>query len=72
MSGRTHTHRWLRLARAPGQWSAITKVAEITLTPASGTLQPGASQTIAISGTTSSAFTIFFPGTPLSVTITCT
>jgi uncharacterized membrane protein YhaH (DUF805 family) len=53
------------------QWSAITKVAGITLTPASGTLQPGASQAIAISGTASGAFTIFFPSTALIVTITC-
>lgn len=41
------------IGQAAIQWSATTKVDTITLAPASGTLQPGASQTIAISGTTS-------------------
>jgi hypothetical protein len=59
-------------SQSDAQWSASTKEPGITLSPQSGTLHPSQSQTVSISGTTTSpSFTIFFNGGQQTVNVAC-
>ncbi len=59
-------------SRGDAPWSVVTKEPGFTLSPQSGTLHSGQSQTLSISGTTSSpTFIIFFNGGQQTVSVAC-